>query len=197
MLKTSIDELGLEKCFVDCFEQLPGAVTSVDCDSPDALFLAFKRVLRDPEAHKETGVVFFWAVEEPYPVTSEARVRVSYIEMTSGTLASRWPDSKIKLLTTDGEGYTSPAGIGDLRRWADESSNWSYYSQLILRHGQLRVWWASASRLNRAAGGGVEYSPLKWEGHLLRRFQAVNKCLPAKNRKHSGRLLNVGYAGVA
>jgi hypothetical protein len=183
------NDIGLPAHFAECFQPLPGEITREDCSSPEALKKAFRRVLQSAAANKETGVVFVWAVEDPYPLTNTATSRVSYIEKTDLTIAGRWR-SKIHFLVTDGSTPSSPAGDLDLVRWARESSNWSFYSQLIQRHGALRVWWASAAQLSTAASA-EHFTPVQWEAHMLRSFQDRHGCLPAKNRKGSGDALTI------
>ncbi|MEJ8837777.1 hypothetical protein [Ramlibacter sp. AN1133] len=180
-------ELGLPQPLAGCFRPLAGEIAPVHCSDPASLQEALRSVLLHKPDEDPAGVVFVWTVQHPYPVSASAKSRISYIEKTDKTISQRWRPY-IALLASDGGSDPLPPGELDLVRWARESSNWSYYSQLIVRHGPMQVWWASAAKLN-AAAGGVQYKPVQWEGHLLRCFHRRHGCLPAKNRRHSGPLL--------
>lgn len=171
-------------------EELPERIEPVDAASPETLRAAFKRVMHCDAAKKARNIVFIWAVDKPYRHESGNRLEstIAYIEMTTNSLAGRWPKSFFYKITTDfrHKGDTAP-GAG-LEKLAHKDKNFRFYSRLIREHGPMRILYADLKTINAVAKkeNRVEKLTIRaWEKALIQGYRHVHgkRRRPLKNRR--------------
>ena len=170
--------------FGNAFRAVPGAVTSDDVSTGQALVESLLRIVRSPEGKKNGHAIAVWALDTPY-THQDGRKRpscVTYIEKVAECLAYRWSRSHLLNFGTDEGNRGELENPGCLRQLAQLDYNFTFYSQLIRRHGPLRIWLATVDELN-AAGDRVFASHREWEQHLNLAYLEEYGCLPLKNRQ--------------
>lgn len=180
---TELSDIGLPLDLVRCFVSLPESVSSSEQMTQEALYEAFRRMFRCKEARGPRGIVFVWAVDNPYrhDASNKPPSCITYIEETAQTISARWSKSHLINLTNDHDDGAVEGDLNYLRPYADVNRNFIFYTRLIQEHGPLRIWWASSSTLSETSGKCLDARG--WEAHLLDLYAKRFQCLPLKNRK--------------
>lgn len=169
------------------FRLLGDFIAPEETGDRDTLVKAFQRVFHSMEARTANNIVFFWAVDNPYLHDSGNRLSstISYIEMTKGSLAKRWPTRYLLKITHD-KHMSEPVANMSLQELANKDKNLTFYSRLIREHGPLRVWYASLAELNAAGidpANSTRTTVREWERSLIKAYRRVHGCRPLKNRR--------------
>lgn len=163
------------------FQCLPTRVERTDAGDPRSLRAGFERLIACPEAKQATNVVLIWALDNQYLHAEGSREpsTVVYIEKTDGSIFGRWSRYCADLAT--GRSGGEPTTSESLRGLATVD-NLRFYTEVVGKHGPLRVWWADVARLNGASALRLP-SPREWERLLLKTYRERYGCLPLKNRR--------------
>ena len=165
------------------FQCLRAEVKPADAASPESLRQGFEGLFGCKEAKAARKVVFVWALDKPYihrrgkglPST------ITNVEKTDGSIADRWPRSKINKLVTNELDPLPTTELVDWQALADHNANLSFYSKIIASYGPLRIWWADVARLNEASNNALANSET-WESLILSSYRQRYRCSPLKNR---------------
>ena len=168
------------------FSRLPRQVSAEQAVTPEKLLEALVQVFVHPDAHAASNVVLFWAVEKSFQHANGKMLKstVSYIEITSRSIATRWSRSNLKRATKNG----SKKGIAQpdypLQKLADLDKGFWFYRRLIQEHGPLAIYYATLSDLNAAAFAAPKTSVREWERHLIVKYSSTHGVRPLKNRRN-------------
>lgn len=187
-MKNELTQIGLSSGLASVFQKLPETIEPGEASSQENLRKAFLKVFRCADASKAKDVVFIWTVDRPY--THHPSIHQSkfvYIEMTVGTISSRWRNSYIGRICHDKRGVDLDLTAANLRLYADADLNLTFYGRLIREHGPFTIWWASSKALNDASGLDLRNAEA-WERHLLGLYKRHFGRRPLKNRR-GGRVL--------
>jgi hypothetical protein len=170
------------------FRRLPGQIAANQTGTEEVLVDALAELFAHPDAAAARNVLFFWAVENPFQHANGKMLisTISYIEITSGRLADRWPRRNLLRATRNG----SKKGIAQihdpLHRLADLDKGFWFYSRLIREHGPLAIYYATLLELNAAAvanARGPKATVREWERTLIRAYRHTHGVRPLKNRR--------------
>lgn len=166
------------------FRELSDHVKPNEADDREGVVESFCRVFHAPDAYTAQNIVFFWAVDRPYQHEKGHGFEstISYIEMTKGALARRWPRGYFRNITYNKPLGDKPIVQTSLQQLADKDQNWSFYSRLIREHGPLRVHYATLTELNNV-GYSTMHTVREWERTLIKAYRGVHGCRPVKNRR--------------
>lgn len=170
------------------FRELGDHIAQSEAENREMLRTAFCRVFHAPDARQARNIVFIWAVDRPFQHERGHQLvsTISYIEMTKGSLAGRWPKQYFRRITRNKALGETPNAPDSLQQLADRDQNWSFYSRLIQDHGPLRVWYASLDDLNAAAVDPESnrlHTVRDWERRLIKSYRRLHGCRPLKNRR--------------
>jgi hypothetical protein len=170
------------------FQLLPGQIDPHQANTPESLFQVFINVFHGDEAKSAKNVLFIWTVTRPFEHTNGYGhpSTVSYIEISTGSLAGRWPKGFFRNITHDESKKGEVSADGGLQELADKDKNFSFYSRLIQDYGPLRVWYATLDDLNAAAleaGQDRRETIRDWERHIISSYRAIHGVRPLKNRQ--------------
>lgn len=169
------------------FRALTEVLKPHEASDLNTLRQGFERVFHCEDAQAARNVVFFWAVDRPFHHESGHRLAstISYIEITKGSIARRWPSRYIKKITRDKKTAEGLVVLG-LEQLAKYDKNLSFYSQLIREHGPLRVWYAGLEDLNQCARKAnlSELGTIReWERMMIKTYRKLHGGRPLKNRR--------------
>lgn len=172
------------------FRPLNGRVHSHDTIDAESLYASFINLFHAQDALDAKNILFFWAVESPFQHADGNRMKstISYIEISKGSLAGRWPKRFFRNLTRDYTNKGEVSAYAGLQELADKDKNLAFYTQLIREHGPLRVWYATLGELNSAARGAncPEWESVRdCERCLIKAYRGVHgsRRRPLKNRQ--------------
>jgi hypothetical protein len=169
------------------FRLLSDHIAPEETVDKETLLKAFQRVFHSTEAKAAKNVVFIWAVDNPFvhECGNQLHSTISYIEITKGRLATRWPTRYLLKILHD-KHRSEPVGNMGLQELAKKDKNFTFYSRLISEHGPLRVWYANLTELNSTALDPAKSSRTtvrEWEKNLIKAYRRVHGCRPLKNRR--------------